>query len=275
MPAIEHLPILGTRIASVTYDEAVAAILERAEGEEPARCYVCAANVHTVSLARRDAAFRAVLNGALLAVPDGRPLVWAHRILGGRPLTERVYGPTLMLKLCEGAAARGLAVYLYGGAPGVPEKLAEVLQQRWPSLGIAGAYAPPFGERAADDPGLRQEIEAINASGARLLFVALGAPKQERFMHENAARINSLQIGVGAAFDFHSGRVPQAPAWMQEAGLEWFYRFCAEPRRLWKRYLFYNPYFIARLALQRLGLDRPSRELAQELAEAEKLDARA
>jgi len=268
MPGVVHLPVLGTRIASVTYDEAVALILDAAGRDAPAHAYVCAANVHTVSLARRDPAFREVLNGALLAVPDGQPLVWAHRILGGRQLTERVYGPTLMLKLCEGAAARGLPVYLYGGVGGVPDKLALVLKQRWPELKIAGAFAPPFGERSSEDPALRQEIEAINSSGARLLFVALGAPKQERFMHAHSARIRALQIGVGAAFDFHSGRVPQAPAWMQQAGLEWFYRFCAEPRRLWKRYLFYNPYFIMRLTLQRLGLDGPSRELARQLQAA-------
>ncbi|MCY3023512.1 MAG: WecB/TagA/CpsF family glycosyltransferase, partial [Planctomycetota bacterium] len=151
MEAIAHLPILGTRIASVTYDEAVAVILDKAEREPHAHAYVCAANVHTVSLARRDAAFRETLNGALLAVPDGTPLVWAHRILGGRRIPGRVYGPTLMLKLCEGAAERGLSVYLYGGAAGVPEKLADVLKSRWPKLQIAGAFSPPFGERGPDD----------------------------------------------------------------------------------------------------------------------------
>jgi len=270
MPAIEYLPILGTRIASVTYDEAVAFILEKAAAGPEAHAYVCAVNVHTVSLARREAAFREVLNGALLAVPDGTPLVWAHTILGGRRIPGRVYGPTLMLKLCEGAAARGLPVYLYGGAAGVPEKLAEVLKQRWPALTVAGAFSPPFRESGADDSGPRQEIEAINRSGARLLFVALGAPKQERFMHRHAAAINPVQVGVGVAFDFHSGRMRQAPAWMQDAGLEWSYRFALQPRRLWRRYLFYNPYFIVRLALQRLGLDAPSRELARRTAEATK-----
>jgi N-acetylglucosaminyldiphosphoundecaprenol N-acetyl-beta-D-mannosaminyltransferase len=285
MQGITCLPILGTRIASVTYDEAVAAILDEAEHKPQAHAYVCAVNVHVVSLARRDAKFREVINGALMNVPDGKPLIWAHKVLGGRRLTERVYGPTLMLKLCEGAAVRGLSVYLYGGAPGVPEKLAEVLTKRWPALKIAGTCAPPFrangdkARKAGTDsqfpnsrelvsvpvfrPELQREIEAINASGARLLFVALGAPKQEQFMHDHAAEIAPLQIGVGAAFDFHSGRVPQAPAWMQDAGLEWFFRFCAEPRRLWRRYLFYNPYFVARLMLQRFGMDGPSRELAR------------
>jgi N-acetylglucosaminyldiphosphoundecaprenol N-acetyl-beta-D-mannosaminyltransferase len=257
MQPVQRLDILGTRVASVTYDEALTAILDAAHQEPPAHAYVCAVNVHTVSLARRDAAFRDVLNGALLAVPDGKPLIWAHRFLGGRRLTERVYGPTLMLRLCELAAERRLPVYLYGGAEGVAPRLADVLRQRWPKLQVAGTCTPPFADRAEDDASLQQEIAAINASGARLLFVALGAPKQERFMHRHAHAINPVQIGVGAAFDFHSGRVPQAPPWMQDAGLEWFHRFCSEPRRLWKRYLFYNPYFVASLALQRLGLGAP------------------
>jgi N-acetylglucosaminyldiphosphoundecaprenol N-acetyl-beta-D-mannosaminyltransferase len=258
-PELQYLPLLGTRIASVTYDEAVACIV--AHAEKSSRGYVCAANVHTVSIARRSADFRRVLNGALLTVPDGKPLIWAHRLLGGRRITERVYGPTLMLKLCEAAAQHKLPIYLYGGAPQAVEKLAEVLGSRYAGLKIAGYYSPPFAERAADDPALLKELDTINRSGARLLFVSLGAPKQEWFMHTHAARIDALQLGVGAAFDFHSGRVPQAPEWMQDAGLEWLFRFCAEPRRLWRRYFFYNPYFVARLALQRLGMDSPSNEL--------------
>ncbi len=256
----QFLPLLGTRIASVTYAEAVEQIVERAAPGK-AHAYVCVANVHSVSMARRSTDFRAVLNGAMLTVPDGKPLIWAHRILGGRKLTERVYGPTLMLKVCEVAAERKLPIYLYGGKPGVVEHLAQTLTTRYPGLPIAGTYSPPFGDRADDDPSLLQEIDAINRSGCRLLFVSLGAPKQEIFMHRHVARIEPLQIGVGAAFDFHTGSVPQAPEWMQDSGLEWLFRFCAEPRRLWRRYLFYNPYFIARLALQKIGLDGPSREL--------------
>lgn len=251
---VQTLNVLGSRIASVTYAEAVEHILARAE-ENLAGAYVCAANVHCVSMARWDPSYRAVLNGALLTVPDGMPLVWAHKFLGGRKLKERVYGPTLMLKLCEAAAEHGLPVYLYGGAPAIAKKLAETLQSGFPKLKIAGVCAPPFGERGDDDPTLRAEIDAINASGAKLVFVALGAPRQEIFMARHASKINAVQVGVGAAFNFHTHTVPQAPAWMQDAGLEWLYRFCAEPRRLWKRYLFYNPYFIARLALQRGGFD--------------------
>lgn len=252
--SLQTLNILGSRVASVTYAEAVERILARAEEQRPG-AYVCAANVHCVSMARRDPAYRAVLNGALLTVPDGMPLIWAHKILGGRKLKERVYGPTLMLKLCEAAAERGLPVYLYGGAPAVAKQLAETLQRGFPKLKIAGVCSPPYGERDDDDPTLLAEIDAINASGAKLVFVALGAPRQEIFMARHASKINAVQIGVGAAFNFHTHTVPQAPAWMQDAGLEWLYRFCAEPRRLWKRYLFYNPYFIARLALQSAGFD--------------------
>ena len=251
--------IIGTRIASVTYEEAVALILEKA-AQSPAHSYVCAANVHTVSMARRNVEYRRALNGAMLAVPDGKPLVWAHRLLGGRGITERVYGPTLMLQLCQAAAERGLSIYLYGGAADVAGKLAAVLLGRFPTLRLAGAFSPPYGERSENDVSLLREIENINSSGAHLLFVALGAPKQELFMAKHASRINPVQIGVGAAFDFHSGRVPQAPPWMQDSGLEWLFRFCAEPRRMWRRYLFYNPYFMMRLGLQRMGWDGPSRE---------------
>ncbi|HLX62518.1 MAG TPA: WecB/TagA/CpsF family glycosyltransferase [Planctomycetota bacterium] len=249
-----RLNILGSRIASVNYAEAVEIILARANEYKPG-AYVCAANVHCVSMARRDPAYRAVLNAALLTVPDGMPLVWAHKILGGRRLKDRVYGPTLMLHLCAAAAQRGVPIYLYGGAPSVPEKLAEILKQGLPQIQIAGVCAPPFGDRAENDPQLLREIDAINSSGARLIFVALGAPKQEFFMAHYSEKIVPVQIGVGAAFNFHTGTVRQAPAWMQGAGLEWLYRFCVEPRRLWKRYLLYNPYFLARLALQRAGLD--------------------
>ncbi|MFH0938652.1 MAG: WecB/TagA/CpsF family glycosyltransferase [Planctomycetota bacterium] len=264
MQPVAYLPILGARIASVTYDESVAIIL-RAAREENSRGYVCAANVHTVSMARRDLRYRHALNGALLAVPDGAPLVWAHWLLGGRKLKDRVYGPTLMLRLCEAAASAGLSIYLYGGAPSVAENLGRNLTARYAKLKVAGTYSPPFGERSDDSPELLREIEAINDSGARLVFVALGAPKQENFMAKHASRIKAVQVGVGAAFDFHTGRVAQAPRWLQTLGLEWVFRLGCEPRRLWRRYLLYNPYFAVRLMLQRFGLDGTSRQLARQL----------
>jgi exopolysaccharide biosynthesis WecB/TagA/CpsF family protein len=171
-----------------------------------------------------------------------------------------------MVKLCEAAAQRRMPIFLYGGAPEVAAELSKVLTEKIPNLKIAGAISPPFAARDDNDPTLRAEIEQINSSGAKLVFVALGAPKQELFMHRYASRIAPVQVGVGAAFNFHAGKVPQAPTWMQDRGLEWLYRFCAEPRRLWSRYLFYNPYFIVRLGLQRIGLDGPSRELARQNA---------
>jgi len=251
------LSIIGTRIASVTYDEAVAIIFVAARAPA-AHAYVCAVSVHGLAMARKDPAFRQVLNGSILNVPDGKPLVWSHRLLGGRRLPDRVYGPTLMLRLCEAAAKEKVPIYLYGAASGVPEQLRDSLITRFPGLIVAGAFSPPYGDRKPDDPALLKEIDAINASGARLLFVGLGAPRQEIFMHAQAGRINPVQIGVGAAFDFHTGRLSQAPRWIQSAGLEWFYRLCAEPRRLWRRYLFSIPYFLIHLFLQKLGLDSVS-----------------
>lgn len=250
----EALSIIGTRIGSVTYDEAVAIVLDAARNPL-AHAYVCAVSVHGLAMARKDPAFRKVLNSSMLNVPDGRPLVWSHRLLGGRNLPDRVYGPTFMLRLCEAAAREKIPIYLYGAAAGVPEQLRETLVARFPSLIVAGAFSPPYGDRRPDDPALLREIEAINASGAKMLFVGLGAPRQEIFMHAQAGRINPVQIGVGAAFDFHTGRLSQAPNWMQKSGLEWFYRLCAEPRRLWRRYLFSIPYFLMHLFLQKLGLD--------------------
>ena len=274
MQPTPSLSLLGTRVASVTYDEAVAVVLDAAKQTAP-HGYVCAVNVHSVSLARRDEAYRRVLNGALLAVPDGTPLVWAHRLLGGRRLPERVYGPTLMLRLCAAAARENVPVYFYGGRPGVAETLARRLAERFPGLKIAGAFSPPFRDSGeAGDDRLPQEIEAMNSSGARLVFIGLGAPKQELFMARHAGKINAVQIGVGAAFDFHAGRVAQAPGWLQRLGLEWLFRLLCEPRRLWRRYLFYNPYFVVRVGLQWLGLDAPSRELTRAAVSAQDSHAR-
>jgi N-acetylglucosaminyldiphosphoundecaprenol N-acetyl-beta-D-mannosaminyltransferase len=248
----------------VTYDEAVSEII-RVALDGSASKYVCACNVHTVSMARRDVKYRAALNGSMMAVPDGMPLVWAHRFLRGRRLPDRVYGPTLMLKLCEAAAQQGVGIYLYGGAPQILPLLTDSLLKSIPNLKILGAVSPSFNTRSEEDVSLMAEIEQINTSGAGIVFVALGAPKQELFMHRHATRIRPVQIGVGAAFNFLAGTVSQAPAWIQRMGLEWMYRFCCEPRRLCSRYVLYNPYFLVRLGLQIIGWDRPSRELEREM----------
>jgi N-acetylglucosaminyldiphosphoundecaprenol N-acetyl-beta-D-mannosaminyltransferase len=195
--------------------------------------------------------FAAQVNAADLVVPDGMPVVWAMRRAGVRDQT-RVYGPELMLRLCAAAAREGVPIGLYGAREQTLSALASRLSARFPGLRIAYSIAPPFRELTEDED--RAVTDEINSSGARILFVGLGCPKQERWMAAHKGRVQAVMIGVGAAFDIHAGRVPQAPPWMQRAGLEWFFRLVNEPRRLWRRYLWHNPRFVALIALQLLGL---------------------
>jgi N-acetylglucosaminyldiphosphoundecaprenol N-acetyl-beta-D-mannosaminyltransferase len=220
-----------------------------------ARAYVTAAAVNLVMSAREDAAAREALLGATLAVPDGQPLVWALRALGNRSAT-RVYGPDLMTGFCARAAERAIPMYLYGGR--TPEALALLerrLRERFPGLRIVGGYSPPFRELTAEEQ--EQVIAAIGASGAAVVWVGTGQPKQEKWMASMRPRLAApLLVGVGAAFDFHAGIVPQAPAWMQRNGLEWIYRLAREPRRLWRRYARYNPRFLAGFLRQYIAYRR-------------------
>ncbi len=210
------------------------------------RAYVAICNVHSVMEAHKDPAFAEVLNGAAVVTPDGVPLVWALRLLGQKGQT-RVYGPDLLLAFAESAAGQDdLTSYFYGGAEGVAAELAEGLAKRFPGFCVAGAESPPFRELTAEEDAA--VIERVNASGAKVLWVGLGCPKQERWMAERVDRIRPVMVGVGAAFDFHTGRVRQAPRWMMRCGLEWLFRLLAEPRRLWRRYLFNNPHFLWHLA---------------------------
>src|SRR5438270_8474685 len=208
-----------------------------------ARAYVTAAAVNLVMSAREDAQARAALLGATLVVPDGQPLVWALRALGN-PAATRVYGPDLMAYFCARAAEHSSPIYLYGGR--TPEALALLerrLHERLPGLPIVGGYSPPFRELTAEEE--RRVSAAINASGAAVVWAGTGQPKQEKWMARMRPRLAApLLVGVGAAFDFHAGLVPQAPGWMQRRGLEWLYRLVREPRRLWRRYARYNPRFV-------------------------------
>jgi N-acetylglucosaminyldiphosphoundecaprenol N-acetyl-beta-D-mannosaminyltransferase len=225
-----------------------------------ARGYVTAAAVNLVMSAREQPETLAAVLGATLAVPDGMPLVWALRALGHARAT-RVYGPDLMAKYCARAARAGTPIYLYGGRhdDDARELLARRLRERFPGLAIVGSSSPPFRELTpAED---EREIEAINSSGAAVVWVGTGQPKQERWMCEMRPRLRApLLIGVGAAFDFHAGLVKQAPPWMGRNGLEWAYRLYREPRRLWRRYARYNPRFVLAFARQyarhRRGSDR-------------------
>jgi len=215
------------------------------------RGYVTAAAVNLVMSAQDDPVARAAALGATLAVPDGQPLVWALRALGHTRAT-RVYGPELMARFCARAARAGTPIYLYGGRS--PEALAQLerrLGERFPGLRIAGGFSPPF--RAPTAAEEERAIAEIDSSGAAVVWVGTGQPKQEKWMLHMRPRLSvPLLVGVGAAFDFHAGLVSQAPPWMQRNGLEWAYRLSREPRRLWRRYARQNPLFIAAFTRQYL-----------------------
>lgn len=240
--------VLGVGVSALTLAQARDLVVA-ARGQPPLG-YICVTPVHAVSEARRDPDFRKILNESYLTTPDGMPLVWLapHGV-------ERVYGPDLLLAACDAGRAVGLRHYFFGGAPGVAGLLRDKLVARFPGLDVVGTFTPPY------RPLSPEELAAFRADVARakpdVIWVGLGTPKQERFMAENWRMLDTaLLIGVGAAFDFHSGRVRQAPRWMQRSGLEWFFRLCTEPRRLGPRYLATNPLFILRVIAQRMGFKK-------------------
>ncbi len=214
-----------------------------------ARGYLTAAAVNLVMSAREEPATLRATLAATLVVPDGQPLVWALRLLGARGAT-RIYGPDLMARFCERAALHAAPIYLYGGrTPQALELLRERLRERYPGLIIAGSQSPPF--RELSDEEEQRIAREIDASGAAVVWVGIGQPKQEQWMERMRPLLAApLLVGVGAAFDFHAGVVSQAPRWMQRAGLEWIYRLSREPRRLWRRYARYNPLFLIAFARQ-------------------------
>ncbi len=236
----EKARIADVDISATNYDEVRRLLCDWGRGG--AGGYVCICNVHNVMIARDDPDYAAALNGAEIATPDGMPLVWALRRMGYRQ--ARVYGPDLLLAFAAHAAqeAEPVRSYFYGGAPGVAEDLGAKLARRFPGLSVAGCESPPFRELSAEEDAAA--VARINDSGAHVCWVGLGAPKQERWMAAHADRVEPVMVGIGAAFDFLTGRVRQAPRWMMRLGLEWFFRLGAEPRRLWRRYLYYNPRFL-------------------------------
>jgi N-acetylglucosaminyldiphosphoundecaprenol N-acetyl-beta-D-mannosaminyltransferase len=201
---------------------------------------VCVANVHMLVEARRDADLRNVLERASLVVSDGIPLVWQLR-RHGFGHAQQVRGPDLMISLCEAAAAESLPVYFYGGDQALMDALTDVLRRRVPRVRIAGAEAAPLLPRQPEPDGAT--VERIRRSGARLVFVGLGCPKQEFWMQAYRAQLGAILVGVGQAFGIAAGTVPEAPAWMRRSGLEWLFRVASEPRRLWRRYLVTNTLF--------------------------------
>ena len=250
--------ILGLPIAMTTYEEAMNAMDGMVARRDPG--YVCAVAVHAVMVAYGDAEMRTALRGATLTVPDGMPLVWAANMLGEN-LPNRVYGPSLMRRYSDRCAERGHRVWLYGGYDqGSLVQLALQMRQRHQGIQIVGGYSPPF--RPLTEEEEDRMAEDINRDKPDVLWVGIGVPKQEKWMARMRERLEvPVMCAVGAAFDFHAGRISQAPAWMQERGLEWTYRIAQEPRRLLPRYLYYNPRFMAAFARQ-LGRERRSRTLS-------------
>jgi N-acetylglucosaminyldiphosphoundecaprenol N-acetyl-beta-D-mannosaminyltransferase len=246
MSLVHHEHILGMRVGVTNYQGATGLILDKAKNGDGG--YVCVANVHMIMEAYDDPNFKAIVNNADLVTPDGMPLIWMLRRMGYN-LEDRVYGPTLTLRVLEAAAIQGIPVGFYGGKRDVLEALIYNITQKFPGLKITFKMSPPFQELSQEE---KYDIAcSINASGTRILFVGLGCPKQEKWMASQIAKNNStgagvqaVMIGVGAAFDFHANRVRQAPAWMQSRGLEWLFRLLNEPRRLWKRYIIHNPRFV-------------------------------
>ncbi len=241
----KSVPILGVGIHATSYKDACDRITLWAKNKTS--CYIVPANVHVVMTAYWQPRYQQVINKAVLVTPDGMPLVWALRLLGVSK-QPRVYGPDLMLALCEKAATGGIPIYLYGGTEAMLAKLQTNLQQRFPTLAIAGTHSPPFRPLTPNEE--TSDINRIHASGAKIVLVGLGCPKQEEWMARQHGLLQAVMVGVGAAFSFHSGDVSQSPRWMMNLGLEWLYRLAMEPWRLWRRYLINNPAFIILFGLQ-------------------------
>jgi N-acetylglucosaminyldiphosphoundecaprenol N-acetyl-beta-D-mannosaminyltransferase len=250
----DRVNILGVGVSPVTVGRAVSTI-EQWIAEDQRR-YVCVCGVHGLMESHRDAELRAIHNDAGMVTPDGMPLVWiSHRL--GFPEAERVYGPDLMLAVCAWSVPRGCRHYFYGGASGVPERLAERLTARFPGMKVVGAFSPPF--RPLDAEEEVAVVQVINDARPDIIWVGLSTPKQERWMAAYREKLTApVLIGVGAAFDFHAGLKAQAPRWIQRSGLEWLFRLWQEPRRLWRRYLRNNPLFIWHFGLQILGVRKYS-----------------
>ena len=237
------MDVLGVHISAINMDAAVNTVHEWLSSG--AAHYVCVTGVHGVMECQRDPALLSIHNSAGMVTPDGMPMVWASR-WAGVPAVDRVYGPDLMLEVCQRAAEQGWRSFFYGGKPGVADRLASTLVERFPGLQVAGTYVPPFRDLTPSEDS--DVIDRINRAGADLLWIGLSTPKQERWMAAHRHQIwKPVMIGVGAAFDINSGSLSQAPKVLQRSGLEWLYRLIQEPRRLWRRYLRNNPEFVVRV----------------------------
>lgn len=244
--------ILGINVNAVDYEFAVDKITTAAKNKQP--CAVSALAVHGVMTGFLDRVHARRLNGLDLVVPDGQPVRWALSWLHGKKLGDRVYGPNLTLKVAESLTKEGLSIYLYGSKKDTLEKFAENLGKMYPGLKIAGMEASKF--RRLSESERMELVQRIEDSGANAVFLGLGCPRQETWAYEYRNLLNIPILAVGAAFDFHAGTLPQAPKWMQDAGLEWFFRLTQEPKRLWQRYAVLNPLYLWHIFQQYVGLKK-------------------
>jgi len=244
--------LLGVGISAIDMQEA----LRRSEQllQQRRKGYICVTGIHGIMEAQRDAGFRAILNRSFLCTPDGMPTVWVGRAQGHRRM-RRVYGPDFMLEMCRMSPSRGYRHFLYGGNPGVAEKLKRRLESRVPGISIVGTFTPPF--RALTSAEENEFAAMVAEVRPHVIWVGLSTPKQERFMAGMIDRLDTcLMVGVGAAFDIRAGLLPDAPTWMKSAGLQWLHRLLREPRRLWRRYLTNNPQFLWNISLQMAGITK-------------------
>jgi N-acetylglucosaminyldiphosphoundecaprenol N-acetyl-beta-D-mannosaminyltransferase len=248
MVNLERANVLGVGIHAINMEQAVAAIDQAVRNRR--KGYVCVTGVHGVMEAQSNSGFKEILNNSLLTTPDGMPTVWVGRLQGFRHM-DRVYGPDLMLEVCRLSEKHGYTHFFYGGKDGVADKLAEVLRMRYPSLNVVGTSTPPFRTlNSAEEQALQEKVSKTRPD---FLWVGLSTPKQERFMADHIGLLDcKVMLGVGAAFDVHTGAMRDAPRWMKRAGLQWCHRLWQEPGRLWKRYLINNPKFLFNVLLQLL-----------------------
>ena len=237
--------VAGMRVDGTSYDEACDIVVDWAGRKGPR--YVCVCSVHMVIEGDQNPDFRSIVNQADLVTPDGVPLVWSLRALGVNG-AQRVYGPELTPRLCARAAREGIPVGFYGGTEDVMAEMLIELERRAPGLNVAYSWCPPFRELTEEEDA--EVVRAIRDSGARIVFVGIGCPRQERWMHGHRDDVDAVMLGVGAAFDFLAGRKRQAPRILQDLGLEWFFRLVTEPRRLWRRYLLQTPRFLPMIGRQ-------------------------
>ena len=246
----EYANVLGVNVSAIDLNRAVE-IADRWIGAGDCG-YICVTGVHGVMEAQSDAEFRHILNHACINTPDGMPMSWVGRLQGFGQM-DRVFGPDFMLEMCRLSVERNYRHFLYGGQPGVAELLKDALQKKFPGLQVVGTYTPPFRDLTAEEEA--EIVAQMQESKPHILWVGLSTPKQERFMARYVDRLQvPLLVGVGAAFDYHTGRIQDSSDWIKRAGLQWLHRLLQDPRRLWKRYLRNNPAFVWGVILQTLKL---------------------